>query len=1051
MKNLSVSPGGLRRFAALFGFLLTFAMQTAPLEAAPQGRKILKMEIAENRNSASLVVPPGFVSVTLQRFERGQGWKKVEVRKVQPGKVRIKLPNAPKSTRWRILGTYDSQVSRSKFPAAFYTGKNRFEPKPGGSSFLSMAGVAGFERNVAGEPAPDAPGEAPVEADIWRIKGNHVFFFNQLRGLQVLDISNPVDPRLLASLRLPAVGEDLYLLPDSGGGKNLLLLTRHEGDNGEVETRIRLVRYEGGKLTVTHRQNVKGSLTDSRMIGDRLILATSETDYGHFDEENWSYRSTTRVSEWVIRPGDAPKAAGYFEMDGSDPVIAAGSDWMAVAVTPAGSWDHSEVTVFHFGSDGLTRLNGQALRTAGVVADQFKMQWRDHTLTTISEANTERWGWSPRTVLETFRVWGPGVITPAVVTDPRMGRLELAEGESLFATRFAGDKAYVVTFLQTDPLWIVDLSNPSEPVVAGHLEVPGWSTHLEPLGDLLFSVGVESGTVAASLFDVADPSAPKLLQRLNLGGSQSDSEATWDEKALKLLPDEGLAMIPVTAYDEAGGEARRSVQLIDVNVKKGELRLRGSIEHDFDPRRAELVNNTVISVSQRELVTAYVADLDHPLLLSQVALAWPVDRVFESGQALIQIENGTSYGLGRATARVSLAGDTEAILSETDLGAGVVRDADLRDGKLFILRETGTPFGWAYKSMFTEDDGTRLHLDVYDASFLPLIRNLGSCKVPLKDGYQVGNAGLVWPQASRPAVLLTARSPFWYGWGRPIFRPQPVTDFDVLRPLPVMAANAVSSKRLSVIGGDGWFGAERKAPRLLTFDLTNPTAPVAEEPVTLGSSGTSASGVVAAADGRVVVGTTEWSADALPGWYSMGSSLDAMFVIEVPESGTPVVRPSIDLPGTLVAVADLDREGFLAYTRSWSYPDGGKLTVSACDGFDAFEVAVLDADSSTIAANGRSLFIAADSKVLRYRLADGGEWAAREALETGWTAYGLQVVEGTLVGHAWNRIFAAELNGDAVNDWRFPGWGLNADGIDVAADGDLLVPFGEYGVERLDR
>ncbi len=71
------------------------------------------------------------------------------------------------------------------------------------------------------------------------------------------------------------------------------------------------------------------------------------------------------------------------------------------------------------------------------------------------------------TWLETLRADGP-------TTDGlRLGQLELACGEALHAPRFAGDRAYFVTFRNTDPLFVVDLSDSSNPVIAGHVEVPG--------------------------------------------------------------------------------------------------------------------------------------------------------------------------------------------------------------------------------------------------------------------------------------------------------------------------------------------------------------------------------------------------------------------------------------------------------------------------------------------------------------------------------------------------------------------------------------------------
>ena len=84
-----------------------------------------------------------------------------------------------------------------------------------------------------------------------------------------------------------------------------------------------------------------------------------------------------------------------------------------------------------------------------------------------------------------------------------MGSLELAERETLYATRFEGDFAYIVTFLRVDPLFIVDLQDPSNPLLLSELIVPGWSEYLEVMDNQLFALGIENRQVTASLFDVS--------------------------------------------------------------------------------------------------------------------------------------------------------------------------------------------------------------------------------------------------------------------------------------------------------------------------------------------------------------------------------------------------------------------------------------------------------------------------------------------------------------------------------------------------------------------
>ena len=122
------------------------------------------------------------------------------------------------------------------------------------------------------------------------------------------------------------------------------------------------------------------------------------------------------------------------------------------------------------------------------------MRIRNGTLTIISQAYRGN-KWSGRySLLENFNLQ----------SGKRQGFLELAERETLYATRFDGDLAYVVTFLQTDPLFIIDLSNPESPEIISELIVPGWSEYIQPVKNKLFAVGVESNQVTASIFDVSD-------------------------------------------------------------------------------------------------------------------------------------------------------------------------------------------------------------------------------------------------------------------------------------------------------------------------------------------------------------------------------------------------------------------------------------------------------------------------------------------------------------------------------------------------------------------
>lgn len=110
-----------------------------------------------------------------------------------------------------------------------------------------------------------------------------------------------------------------------------------------------------------------------------------------------------------------------------------------------------------------------------------------------------------------------------------VGKVEdMAKGEMIKSVRFVGNMAYVVTFRQTDPLFVIDLSNPEKPTVKGELKIPGFSEYLHPITEnLLVGVGKDgtmtgtNGDCKVSLFDVSNPYEPKESSVLKVSGGKA--------------------------------------------------------------------------------------------------------------------------------------------------------------------------------------------------------------------------------------------------------------------------------------------------------------------------------------------------------------------------------------------------------------------------------------------------------------------------------------------------------------------------------------------------
>ncbi|MCB2224678.1 MAG: beta-propeller domain-containing protein [Actinobacteria bacterium] len=159
---------------------------------------------------------------------------------------------------------------------------------------------------------------------------------------------------------------------------------------------------------------------------------------------------------------------------------------------------------------------------------------------------------------------------------------DMGAGERIYSVRFIGDAAYVVTFRQVDPLYVVDLSDPTAPAVAGELKIAGYSAYLHPLGDgRLLGIGQDADedgrTLGAkvSLFDVSDPSDPREVDSYTLEDAYTDAE--WDHHAFLYWAPEQLMVMPLQAWqDDFAGAV---VFKLDDGIREF-----GRISHDLEDR-----------------------------------------------------------------------------------------------------------------------------------------------------------------------------------------------------------------------------------------------------------------------------------------------------------------------------------------------------------------------------------------------------------------------------------------------------------------------------------
>ncbi len=255
-------------------------------------------------------------------------------------------------------------------------------------------------------------------------------------------------------------------------------------------------------------------------------LYTTDSDY---DVQN-NYRETTRIHKFEYDPETGASYVGSGKVPGrllNQFSLGENAGYLRVA-THVDNWEF-------FGFGGVIMADGVAVADAPARAQTRNVN-------------------EPYNAVYVLKAVGDKLEVVGSLED-------VAPGEQLYSARFLGDRGFLVTFLRIDPLFILDLSKPTDPKVMGELKIPGYSDYLHPFGEnLLIGVGqstrqtpwggVVPDAVQFSLFDVSDWENPTLVEQVELGGYGSYCDVSYTHKAFTFMPDRGLLAAPVVLYKD---------------------------------------------------------------------------------------------------------------------------------------------------------------------------------------------------------------------------------------------------------------------------------------------------------------------------------------------------------------------------------------------------------------------------------------------------------------------------------------------------------------------
>lgn len=198
----------------------------------------------------------------------------------------------------------------------------------------------------------------------------------------------------------------------------------------------------------------------------------------------------------------------------------------------------------------------------------------------------------------------------------KVGELnKIAEGESIYSVRFIENKAYIVTFKQTDPLFVIDLSNPSNPKIQGELKIPGYSSYIHPYDENhIIGIGrdsqekadgsVEIKGIKISLFDISDMKNPKEVSTLSIGEKQAYSEALYNHKAVLFIKEKGILAFPITINEN--NQATYFAEVLKVTqdkiTEKGRIKANDNNRDYENVERVIYIDNNLYTITTKKII-----------------------------------------------------------------------------------------------------------------------------------------------------------------------------------------------------------------------------------------------------------------------------------------------------------------------------------------------------------------------------------------------------------------------------------------------------------------
>ena len=402
------------------------------------------------------------------------------------------------------------------------------------------------------------------EADIVKTDGKYIYYVNSDREVVILRAENG-KTKLMSKIGAGEVENyvhDIFLKGD------VLVTIGYVYDDEDRYTGVTTYDISDRsrpEMITSFRQT--GSIVSSRMVGDYVYLVTRDSVYkgGRILPKCTVDGNYTEMAPDSICCVPEPEQPSYIVLSAMDITSGRDAKCKSSAIfgaseevycndhnlyTTSTEWDEkaesSATRIVRASLDGLKVKFNATVRVRGRIDDQFSMDEKDGYFRIATTSQRDGMDVNNLFVLD----------KDLKETGTLSG---FARNESIRAVRYFGDKAYVITYEQIDPLFIIDLSDPANPSIDGEVKIDGFSTLLVPAGEgRLLGIGHATGDngwggqyasgLKLVLFDISEPSEPKVLDSREFKDMSSPAQDT--HKALTVNSKDGWYAVPYSIYND---------------------------------------------------------------------------------------------------------------------------------------------------------------------------------------------------------------------------------------------------------------------------------------------------------------------------------------------------------------------------------------------------------------------------------------------------------------------------------------------------------------------